>query len=466
MNSGRHTMDMTEGPLFGKIVRYAIPIGLTGLLQIAFHAADMVVIGRFASHRSMAGIGAIGEISWLLVCVVVGISTGSNVVVAQMFGANDRYGLRRTVHTSLAFALVSGFFLMAAGQAMLATALHWMKVPDEIFPLSLRYLRICFCGLPFSMISNFSLSVLRGVGDSRRPLYFLLASGVLNLLLNILLVAGFHMDVGGVAVATVFSQMLTTFLCIRALTGECGPARLILKHIRFYPAELKRILWIGVPSGLQYACYALANTIIQSAINPLGTAAIAGTTAAMVLEMGLHTWASAVYQTVMTFVGQNYGAGKYRRAARSIVLCLALVMISLAVAGWLTVWHGKFLLGVINRTPEVIENGMIRVRINLSVYFLLGAMDITSGGLRGLGRSVIPMVVTLFGACALRVLWVFTAFRADPTLPTLVAAFPLSWLCVATVNGAVLCLVCRRLIGNNANVFPAPVKNRQRGDIL
>ena len=190
MNSSRHLIDMTSGPLFGKILRYAIPLGLSNLLQIAFHAADMVVIGRFASHRSMAAIGSVGEVSWLLICVVIGISTGSNVVVAQMFGARDQHGVRRVVHTSIAFALASGLTLMLFAQAMLRTVLHWLNVPPDIFDLSLLYLRICFCGMPLGMITNFSISILRGIGDSQRPLWFLVLGGVFNLLLNILFVAG------------------------------------------------------------------------------------------------------------------------------------------------------------------------------------------------------------------------------------------------------------------------------------
>ena len=443
---GRRNDDMTEGPLLGKLVRYAIPLGLTGLLQIAFHAADMAVIGRFGSPRSLAGVGAIGELSWLLVCLVIGVSTGSNVVAAQMFGARDQHGLRRTVHTSIAFALVSGFALFAIGQLLLPTALRLINVPDEVYPLSLRYLRICVCGLPISMVTNFAISILRGVGDSRRPLYFLLLSGVTNVLLNVLFVAGFGMDVGGVAAATVLSQLLSNFLCVRALINERSSARLILRNIRFYPAELKRILWIGIPSGVQSACYSLANNIIQSAVNTLSTAAIAGSTASVVLEMALHTWDGAIYQTVMTAVGQNYGARKYDRAVRSIIVCIALSMSTLALFGWLTVWNGESLLGIFNKDPEVIANGMARVRVNFTVYFLLGAMDAISGGLRGLGRSITPMVVTMFGACALRVLWVFTVFRAHPSLYALFPAFPISWFVISAVNGWILYLICRNLL--------------------
>ena len=440
---------MCEGPLFGKLVRYVIPLWLTGLLQIAFHAADMAVLGRFASHKSMAGIGATGELVWLLVCVVVGISAGSNVVVAQMFGAGDRRGMRRAVHASIAFALASGLILMALGETLLVPVLRGMNVPDDIFLLSRRYLRICFCGLPFSMVCNFSFAIMRGIGDSRRPLYYLLLAATVNLLLNILLVAGLHLDVAGVAVATVLSQALSCSLSIRALLRERGSTRLMPRSIRFYPAELKRILRIGVPSGLQYACYSSANVIIQSAVNTLGPVVIAGNTAACVLEAGLHTWPGAVYQTVMTAVGQNYGAEDCRRVMRSILFCIALATLPLLVLGGLTVWNGEFLLGVMNRTPEVVAAGMVRVRINFTVYFLLGAMDTVSGALRGLGRSFTPMIVTVFGACALRVFWVFTVFHACGTLPSMLAAYPVSWLCVTAVNGMLLFFVCRALLSGN-----------------
>ena len=446
MDNSKHNINMCEGPLLGKLVRYAIPLWLTGLMQIAFHGADMAVIGRFGSDKSMAAIGAVGELSWLLICVVIGISSGSNVLVAQMFGARNGKGLRRAVHTSLAFALASGIVLTTLGQLLLAPALRWLNVPEELRPLSLRYLRICFCGYPLVMIGNFSYSIMRGIGDSRRPLYFLLAASGVNLAFNIVFVRFLHMDVEGVAVATVISEIVSVGLCVTTLLRERSAARLIVKSIRFYPAELKRILWIGVPSGLQYACYALANTIIQSAINTLDTPSIAGNTSAVIVEMALHTWASACFVTVMTAVGQNFGAGDCRRAVRSILLCLLIAAGSMTVLGLLTVRNGEFLLGLIKTDPEVVARGMVRIRTNLSVYFLLSTMDILSGALRGFGRSVAPMAATLVGACGLRVVWVYTAFRRSPTLETLYIAFPLSWLCVSLVNGILLFFVCRALL--------------------
>ena len=440
---------MTEGPLLGKLVFYAVPLWLTGLMQIAFHAADMAVIGRFGSDKSMAAIGAIGELSWLLICVVVGISSGSNVLVAQMFGAGDKRGLRRTVHTSIAFAFASGIVLTVLGQLLLSPALNWLNVPEELRPLSLKYLRICFSRFPIMMVGCFSYSILRGVGDSRRPLYFLLTASGVNLVLNVVFVRFLRLDVGGVAVATVISEFVAAGLAVTALLRERGGARLVIGGVRFYPAELKRILWIGVPSGLQYACYALANTIIQSAINTLDKVSIAGNTSAVIVEMALHTWASACFQTVMTAVGQNFGAGDLRRAMRSILLCLFIATASMGVLGFLAVRNGEFLLGLIKDDPAVVARGMVRIRINLVVYFLLATMDLLSGALRGFGRSVTPMVVTLVGACGLRVVWVYTVFRFSPTLETLYTAFPLSWLCVSLVNGVLLFLVCRALVAGN-----------------
>ena len=257
------------------------------------------------------------------------------------------------------------------------------------------------------------------------------------------------MDVEGVAVATVISEVVSAGLCVTALLRERGAARFVPKSLRIYPAELKRMLWIGIPSGLQYACYALANNIIQSAINTLDPASIAGNTSAVIVEMSLHTWASACFLTVMTAVGQNFGAGNCRRAVRSILLCLLLAAVSMGALGFLAVRNGEFLLGLIKSDPDVVARGMVRIRINLGVYFLLSAMDILSGALRGFGRSVTPMVATLIGACGLRVVWVYTAFRHSPRLETLYAAFPLSWICVSLVNGVLLFLVCRALLAGN-----------------
>ena len=250
------------------------------------------------------------------------------------------------------------------------------------------------------MITNFSLSILRGVGDSRRPLYFLIQGSAVNLCLNIVFVKYLKLDVGGVAFATVLSQLLTTTMCVTALFRERSDARLLPKNIRFYRAELKRILWIGIPSGLQFACYALANTIIQSAINTLGSTAIAGNTAAMIVEMALHTWTGAIFQTIMTAVGQNYGAGEYRRVVRCILLCLMIVTTSITVLGHLTVRNGEVLLGLINDDPGVIACGMTRVRINLSAYALIATMDALSGALRGLGRSITPTVAIVVSSRA------------------------------------------------------------------
>ena len=445
-HSHSNATDMTEGSLLGKLVSYAVPLWLTGLMQIAFHAADMAVIGRFGSDKSMAAIGAIGELAWLLICVVIGISSGSNVLVAQMFGAKDKRGLRRAVHTSIAFALASGIVLTVLGQLLLSPALNWLNVPEELRPLSLTYLRICFSRYPLLMVGNFSYSILRGIGDSRRPLYFLLGASGVNLVLNVIFVRFFHMDIEGVAIATVISEIVASGLAVTALLRERGGARLVPRSIRFYPAELKRILWIGVPSGLQYACYALANTIIQSAINTLDTTSIAGNTSAVIVEMALHTWASACFATVMTAVGQNFGAGNFRRAVRSILLCLLVATVLMGVLGFLAVRNGEFLLGLIKTDPDVVGRGMVRIRTNLSVYFLLATMDLMSGALRGFGRSVTPMVVTLVGACGLRVVWVYTVFRSSPTLETLYAAFPLSWICVSLVEGTLLFFVCRALL--------------------
>jgi putative MATE family efflux protein len=449
MNASKHAIDMCRGPLLGKLFRYAVPLWLTGLMQIAFHGADMAVIGRFGSDKSMAAIGAVGELSWLLICVVVGVSAGSNVLAAQMFGAGDRKGLRRTVHTSIAFALASGIVLTVLGQLLLAPALRWLNVPEELRPLSLKYLRICFSRFPVMMIGCFSYSIMRGVGDSRRPLYFLLAASGVNLALNVVFVKFLHMDVGGVAAATVISEIVSAGLSVTALLRERGAARLVPKCVRFYPAELKRMLWIGVPSGVQYACYALANTIIQSAINTLDTVSIAGNTSAVIVEMLLHTWSSACFLTVMTAVGQNFGAGDCRRAVRSILLCLLIVTVSMTALGLLAVLNGEFLLGLIKADPAVVARGMVRIRTNLGVYALLAVMDILSGALRGFGRSVTPMVATLVGACGLRVVWVYTVFRSSPTLWTLYAVFPLSWICVSLVNGAILFFVCRALLAGN-----------------
>ncbi len=447
MALNRFNMDMCSGPLFGKIVRYAIPLAATYILQLMFNAADLIIIGHFSSHESMAAIGTTTEVTALLINIFTGMSIGANVVAAQLYGARDSRGVNRTTHTAIALALLGGVLLMVLGLFAARPLLQLINVPREILPRSCTYIWICFLGIPFLLLYNFGCAILRAVGDTVRPLLFLVAAGVINVLLNLFLVVVCRWDVAGVALATVASQAVSAWLVIRALISARGSCRLIPRLLRIDFPILRRILWIGIPAGIQSACFSISNITIQAAINSFGSLAIAGMTASIGLEWILFAGTYALNQTVVSFVGQNYGRGCYDRVIRSIWICFLCSLVTNVVLGWGMFFNGEMLLGIFNPDPGVISWGMIRIKMAFTVYFLLGFMEITSGGLRGLGYSVLPALNTLLGACVFRVWWVFAVFRHDRTMDTLILSYPISWALVAAVNGLLLFFFCRRLLG-------------------
>ena len=446
MTGRRYEIDMCSGPILSKIIRFAFPLWITFLMQQTFHAADMIVIGRFASHESMAAIGTTGDLLCLLLNLEWGVCGGANVLASQAYGAKDHRALARTVHTAIAIAVIFGLSVMVFGLVAAYPLMRMLKVPAAIIDRSVLYLRIRFAGVPFLLTYNFGYALLRSIGDTRRPLYYLTAAGILNVLLNLLFVIVFKMDVAGVALATVLSNILSMSLMLRALITMSGPARLIPKQIKIYWPVLKKMLWIGIPTGLQGASYSLSNVIIQKSLNTFGPAAIAGFTSEILLEALPHTLSTAMYHTTVTFTGQNYGRKDYKRMARGIWICLACSVVSAGALGWGMYFSGEALLGLINANVDVIRNGMIRLRTNLTTYFLMGAMEVFNSGLRGTGRSVAPAISTFTSICILRVVWVYTAFRLNPTLETLVISYPLSWLVVVLWNGGMLFFVCRGLL--------------------
>ena len=441
-------IDMCRGPLAGNIVRFAIPVVLGDLLQLTFDAADMAVIGNWSvhGHSSLAAIGTTNSITNLLLTLVLGISGGVNVVAAQCYGAKDDRGISRTVHTGIALALFSGAVLLAVGVFAARPLLRWILVPEEILESAKLYLQLRFLGIPFLMIFTFGCVLLRAAGDTKRPLYYLVTAGVVNVVLNLVFVIVFKWAVAGVALATAAAKGLAAALVIRALVREGGPGRLMLSKIRFCIPTLKRILWLGIPSGLQSSCYWIANVIIQAAINTFGALTIAGNTAAGMLEAVLHTFTFAMYQSVLSFAGQNYGARKYDRVARSILVCLFFGMASSLVLGWGAYFCGWRLLGLFNSDPRVIGQGMIRLQVIFTTYWLVGALDVVGGGLRGVGRSVAPALVSLIGVCGFRIWWVLAVFPKFDSLTWLYATYPISWGIASLCNGAMLFMVCRRLL--------------------
>ena len=464
MAATRHDIDMTEGPLLGKIIRFAIPVALANLIQLAFDAADMAVIGKWSiyGHKSLAAIGATNTITGLLVIMISGIAGGANVVAAQCYGAQDKRGLSRVFHTGIALGMWSGLLMLVLGVTLARPLLELTRTPDDIIDQACLYLRLRFLGVPFSMVYMFGCLLMRAVGDTRRPLWYLTFAGIVNLLLNMLFVIVFKWDVAGVAFATGVSKALSAFLVLAALMKNRGACRVILKQVRMYVPELKRILYIGVPSGLQSACYSISNVIIAAAVNTLGAVAIAGNTVSAIIEGLIHIVSFSMYHSVLAFGGQNYGARKYDRAARAVLLCLACSVTFNLVAGWTAFLNGKPLLLLLTSDPAVIEAGMLRFKVSFTTYFIAGALDIIGGGLRSQGRSLQPMIVTILCVCVFRIIWIFTVFPRYRTLTSLYISYPISWTFVVMINGVALYLLFRKLIrrGEERDRYGSPARNK------
>ncbi|MDO5549663.1 MAG: MATE family efflux transporter [Lachnospiraceae bacterium] len=436
-----YEMDMCTGPLLGKILTYAIPLMLSGILQLLFNAADIIVVGRFAGHESLAAVGSTTALINLLINVFIGLSVGANVLVAQYFGAGKEKEVSDTVHTAVTISLICGAGLVVVGAVASGPLLALMGTPEDVLNRAALYMRIYFAGMPVIMLYNFGAAILRAVGDTRRPLYFLMAAGVVNVGLNLMFVIMFHMGVAGVALATVISQCVSAALVCKCLMQTAGAYRLDISRLGIRPHILKRIARIGLPAGFQGAVFSISNVLVQSSLNSFGSIAMAGSTASSNLEGFVYNAMNAVYQTNLSFTSQNLGGGKYSRINRILVLCLAIVTVVGLVMGGGCVLAGHQLLRIYSSDPEVIRYGYMRLTMICGLYFFCGWMDVLVGSLRGMGCSVIPMFVSLTGACGLRVLWIFTVFRWNPTLFTLYLAYPVSWSMTAAAH-----LICFFLI--------------------
>lgn len=429
-----YEIDMCNGPLLGKLLLFALPLMLSGILQLFFNAADIVVVGRFSGSHALAAVGATSALINLLVNLFIGLSIGTNVLTAQYYGAKDKEGIHQTVHTSILVSIMGGLILIVIGVLLAEPLLELMATPEEVLGQATLYMRIYFCGMPGMMLYNFGAAILRAIGDTRRPLYFLLTAGVLNIILNMFFVIVFHMGVAGVALATIISQALSAALVVRCLTQMDGMCRLFLRQLKIYPDKLIRIVKIGLPAGLQGAVFSISNVLIQSSVNSFGAIAMAGNTAASNLEGFVYTSMNAVYQTALSFTSQNIGAGKYARIGQILRRCVAIVTVVGLTLGGMMVLFSHPLLGIYSTDAEVIAYGTRRLLIICLPYFLCGIMDTMVGMLRGMNYSVLPMIVSLAGACGLRILWIFTVFRISHSLFTLYISYPITWTITASVH--------------------------------
>ena len=425
METGRkagkaYEMDMCSGPLFSKLVMFAVPLMLSGILQLLFNAADIVVVGNYAGHESLAAVGSTSSLINLLVNVFIGLSVGANVLVAQYFGAHRMKDLEETVHTAMVLAAGGGLFLVAVGVLLADPLLTLMGTPEDVLPLSALYMKIFFVGMPATLTYNFGSAILRAVGDTKRPLWFLLAAGIINVILNLIFVIVLHMGVAGVALATVISQCISAALIIRCLVKSDAPYRLKYDQLKLVKSKLFAIARIGLPAGLQGAIFSISNVLIQSSVNSFGSVAMAGNTAAANIEGFVYTAMNAVYQTALSFTSQNFGAKNYDRMTKILWYCQGMVIAVGIFMGGGAVLLGPGLLGIYGSNAQVIHYGMNRLRIISGPYFLCGIMEV-------MGCSLLPMFVALTGACVFRVIWIYTIFAVSRTLQTLYISYPVSW---------------------------------------
>jgi len=427
--SRRYEMDMTRGPLLPEILKFSGPLVLTGVLQLLYNAADVVVVGRFAGATSLAAVGSTGSLINLLINLFMGLSVGTSVIVAREIGAENYQGVHQGVHTSITVALIGGILVGLVGFFAARPLLEWMDSPEDVIDLAALYVRIYFLGMPANMLYNFGAAILRAVGDTRRPLYYLTISGLINILLNLLLVIVFHMDVAGVAIATVTSQVISMVLVIVCLIRSHTEIHLDLRKLSISARSLKLIAQVGLPAGIQGSLFSISNVLIQSSVNSFGSVAMAGNAASQNLEGFVYTAMNSIYQADLTFASQNYGAGEKKRVRNVMWTCEGTVIFIGLFLGLLVNQFGRPLLGIYNENPDVIEYGLLRMHIILPTYFLCGMMDTMVGQLRGVGYSIMPMIVSLTGACLLRIVWIMTIFSLPQyhTLQMLYISYPVSW---------------------------------------
>jgi len=442
-----YEIDMCNGPILSKMLRFSIPLMCSSVLQLLFNAADIVVVGRWAGDNSLAAVGSNTALIGLLTNLFVGLAVGANTLAAKYYGARDRDALHRVVHTSILLSIISGVLLTVVGVFGARTILIWMQTPANVLDLAALYLRIYFLGMTPTMVYNFGAALLRAQGDTRRPLYFLSLAGVVNIILNLFFVIVMKLDVAGVAIATVISQCISATLVVLCMVRDTGPLHLDLRAMRIHGKTLRQILRIGLPAGFQGILFSLSNVVIQSSVNTFGEVVMAGNSAAANIEQFVYVSMNALYQATISFVSQNLGAGNYRRIKETVIRAQLCVLVVGVVLGNAATFAGGPLLGIYTTSPAVVEAGLVRLGIVCRTYAICGMMDVMVGGLRGIGYSVMPMIVSLIGACGLRLLWIATLFQISQfhTMPMLYLSYPVSWIITFSVHVVCFVWAMRRL---------------------
>lgn len=427
-------IDMCSGPIISRVVLFAIPLMLSGMLQLLFNAADSMVVGRFCGSTSLAAVGSNGSVINLLVTLFLGVSVGTNVLVARNFGRQHADSVFRAVHSAILLSMIIGVFVGIFGAILAPKILRLINVPKDVLPLAALYLRIYFIGIPFTVIYNFGAAILRAVGDTRHPLIYLSLAGVVNVVLNVILVCFVHLDVAGVAIASAVSQVLSAVLVLRCLMQKENSCRLSFKMLRLYKQETIDMIKIGVPAGLQSTIFSVSNVLIQSSINSFGSVVIAGNVAASNIDQLVFVAMNSIQSAAVSFVSQNVGARKTERIPK-IIGCFYLMETGVGLAlGALFTLLGRPLLAIFTTEPEVIDAGMVRMYWVCLPYVLCGLMDVGCGIVRGLGKSWLPMIVSTIGACGLRIVWLMTVFQWYPTLEILYLSYAVTWVITGTVH--------------------------------
>lgn len=434
-------IDMLSGSLFRKIMLFAMPLIASGVLQQSFNAIDIAIIGRFSTHQALAAVGSNGPVINILINLFIGVSIGANVVISNYIGRKNNEGIRKSISTVSGIALISGIFLLFLGFFMARPILELMNTPADVIELATKYLKIYFLGMPFMMIYNFGAAIMRSMGDTKRPFYSLVIAGIANTLLNLLLVIKFGMDVEGVAIATVVANFINAAFIVYWLRRESEPFTLIVSKMRINYGEMRKMLQIGIPAGLQGMVFSVANTFIQSAINNYGSDAIAGSSAALNYEVYCYFIMTAFCQAAVAFISQNYGAGLYDRCRSIFRLCMLMSIVCCGAANIIIAFNAEFFIGIFSTNPEVIAYGTTRIHCILLLQFLASSYEISGSALRGLGYSMTPTILTIFGTCVLRLIWIYTVCSDNNNFEMLLYIYPITWI----ITGSAVYIAYRRI---------------------
>ena len=428
MKKNKYEIDMCNGSIMDKLISFSLPLMLSGILQLMFNAVDIVVVGRFSGSQALAAVGSTTALINIFTNLFIGISLGANVLAARFYASGKEKEMSETVHTAITLALISGIIMAGVGLLLAKWALRMMGTPSDVIELSTLYMRIYFCGMPFFMLYNYGAAILRAVGDTKRPLVFLIISGVANAGLNMILVIIFHMGVAGVGIGTVISQLISCVLVLRCLYKSEGCYQLRFSKLRIQKVYLRQIFQVGIPAGIQSTVINFSNALLQSSVNSFGSTAMAGYTAANNILGFLYASVNAVTQACMSFTSQNYGVGKYKRMDRVLINCLILSVVISGVLGCGSYAFGTEILKVYTEDPKVIQCGLEILSMTTVTYFLCGIMDLFPGALRGMGRSGVPMILSIIGTVGTRIVWIFMLFPQHRSLKFLFISYPASWL--------------------------------------